>query len=30
MVSFGCAHLGRTLGFNFDTGHAWACKEIFI
>jgi sugar phosphate isomerase/epimerase len=23
-----CEHLGsETLGFNFDTGHAWACKE---
>lgn len=23
-----CEHLGSdTLGFNFDTGHAWACKE---
>jgi sugar phosphate isomerase/epimerase len=23
-----CAHIGSdTLGFNFDTGHAWACKE---
>ncbi|HEX5682097.1 MAG TPA: sugar phosphate isomerase/epimerase [Desulfobacterales bacterium] len=25
-----CEHLGTdTLGLNFDTGHAWACKENF-